>query len=120
MDTPKPDKDGIIIINGRRMRIEPSGEITALDGKDLVSKGTPEEQAKQSEQANLDYLLNNHPDRLDDADAARARRDELNKELGINHDDAALADKKKQLRAGILKAQMRAKMIDMTQEQQNG
>ncbi|MDE6250939.1 MAG: hypothetical protein K2M34_04910 [Alphaproteobacteria bacterium] len=115
MDTPQPDKDGVFVVNGRRMRIEPSGEITALDGMDVSGSRT----AAEKEQANLDYLINNHPDRLEDADAARTRRDELNKELGIDSNDAVLADKRKQLRAGILNAQMRAKMFDVTQQKQN-
>lgn len=115
MDTPQPDKDGVIVINGRRMRIEPSGEITALDGNGV---SVPSSAAEQ-EQSDLDYLINNHPDRLADIDAARTRRDALNKELGFDNNPTALADKKKQLRTGILKAQMRAKMFDMTQDKQN-
>lgn len=108
------DKDGFFTIDGRRVRINDDGSITALDGKDVATQT-----AADQEHADLDYFINNHPDRLDDVDAARACRDELNTELGIDNTPTALADKRKQLRAGILKAQMRAKMVDTVQSKQN-
>lgn len=108
------DKDGVFTVNGRRMRIEPSGEVTALDGMDVATQS-----AADKEHANLDYLINNHPDRLDDVDAAHERRTQLNKEIGNDSDDNMVADKKAKLRAARLKIQLKAGIDFMAQSKQN-
>lgn len=111
---PQSDKDGIVVINGRRIRVNADGSLTDLDGKDIATQSVADQ-----EHANLDYLINSHPDRLADVDAARARRDELNKEIGNNSDDNVLADKKAKLRAAKLKIQLNAGINIMAQQKQN-
>lgn len=115
MDISHPDKDDIIIINGRRMRILPTGEITALDSMNIVEPSN----LAVKELSELDYLINNHPDRLDDVDAARARLAQLRKEVGDSSDAKCVTDKIAQLRAARLKAKMRANMLDTTNAKQN-
>jgi len=115
MNTPKPDKDGIVIIDGRRARINADGSFTVLEGEPIGKEPT----AADNEHANLDYLINSHPDRLADVDAARARRAELNKEIGNDSDANEVNKTKEKFRAGKLKLQLQARMNIMAQSKQN-
>lgn len=91
-----------IMMNGRRFQINEYGEVVALDGKDVPAK-SEQKDGIEKEYANLDYLINNHPDRLEDVEAARARRDKLEKDLGIDTQKsaAAFSKAKEKLRARI-------------------
>lgn len=118
---PHMDKDGIMTYSdGRRFQINDAGEIIALDGKDMSVKSEVDA-AKDTEYGNLDYLINNHPDRLDDVDAARAQRDRLEKEMGIDSKKsaAAFAKAREKLRARINQKNNPGLIDIMGQQKQN-
>lgn len=86
--------------------VNPDGSITMLNGENAVNK-TPQQAAMDKEHSELDYLINSHPDRLADVDAARARRDELANDMGIDAKKSGRAfdDARARLRAKILAQQ---------------
>lgn len=98
------DKDRIFTApDGTRFQINANGEIVLLDGE-MPFKKSEAEAARDAEHAELDYLINSHPDRLKDVDAARARRAKLEKEMGIDPKKSAdaLAKGRERLRARII------------------
>lgn len=76
----KPGKDFII-----------NEDVSITWHQPRAPRQTPEMAALDKEYADLDYLLNNHPDRLSDVDKARKRRAELEKILGIDSQKSASA-----------------------------
>lgn len=99
------DKDRIFTApeDGTRFRVNDDGSVTNLNGKSCIEKSEAEA-ARNAEHAELDYLINAHPDRLKDVDAARARRAKLEKEMGIDPKKSAdaLAKGRERLRARII------------------
>ena len=99
----KIDKEGIVIApDGTRFQINANGEIVLLDGE-MPRKKSEAEAARDAEYSELEYLINNHPDRLKDVDAARARRTKLEEEMGIDSKKSAdaFAKAREKLRARI-------------------
>lgn len=117
---PHMDKDGIMTFpDGRRFQINDMGEVVALDGKD-VSITSEKDKDRDQEYANIDYLINNHPDRLKDIDAARARRSEMEQEMGIDSGKSADALRKatEKLRARMnQKTKTNTGMVDVINQQ---
>ena len=118
---PHMDKDGIMTYpDGRRFKINDAGEIVALDGKDIPVKSETEA-AKDAEYGNLDYLINNHPDRLNDVDAARAQRASMQEKMGIDSKKsaAAFAKAREKLRARIIQKNNPGLMDIISKQRQN-